>query len=272
MNEDIFEKEVRNKILEWNSISSNQVRNDWEFELTNLLYSQRHNYIGNLLYEIIDLLRYNDTLWCGPIPGAPCPENLYNDRLTYKSFMDYFTRKLNTETHNRIYQKTRDSIMIIPNECEVMDIGSLEDSSKIVSLKKGSVDFINHLKKIGLKTEGYNYINMRLLLTYYHRIHSPIKGKIERIISVPKEDDLFGNNYLSIIDILTSNGNVYLMVIGEANIQDFQFEIKVGQEIDTFDELGHFDWGSQTIIVYPQNFGDLKIKEKTHYFVGDNIF
>jgi phosphatidylserine decarboxylase len=131
------------------------------------------------------------------------------------------------------------------------------------------------MKKIGLNLENYSFVNHKLLLTFYHRIHSPVSGTVERIIPYPKEEKIFGENALWILDINTGDkGHVYFMLVGESEIQDFNFLIKEGQHVEKFEELGNFNWGSQTVLFYDNTkFGfDINVKPNTHFFVGDKIF
>jgi len=189
--------------------------------------------------------------------------------------MDYFTRNLSENKVNEILSNVNNFQMAIPNECYIESIGDLTNTNKILSLKKPADDIVGSLKKFGFNLDGYSYINQKLLLTFYHRIHSPVKGKIEKIIPVPKEEGIFGENALWIVDINTTDfGHVYFMLVGESEIQDFTFLVKENQEIEVFDEIGNFNWGSQTVIFFDAaKFNkNIEIKEGSHFFVGEKIF
>ena len=114
---------------------------------------------------------------------------------------------------------------------------------------------------------------MKLLVSYYHRIHSPVNGIIKKLTPIEGKEDFFGKNSLWIVEIETEKSSVYFLLVGESDIQDFDFLVEKGDKVDIFDEIGFFNWGSQTVILYnPKDFEDILIKEKTTYFVGDGIF
>jgi len=194
------------------------------------------------------------------------------------SFMDFFSRKLSKQVDAKIRENIKDCEMIIPNECYIESIGEFDKEGRpdnqILRLKKESGRYATQdLKKLDIDVEGYNYINMKLLVSFYHRIHCPINGKLTRMIPIEGNDDFFGRNSLWILKFETTKKPVYLMLVGESTIQDFDFLKEKGDNVNIFDTLGYFNWGSQTVILYnPDEYNDLNIKERKKYFVGDCIF
>jgi phosphatidylserine decarboxylase len=203
---------------------------------------------------------------------------LINLKKSKLSFMDFFTRKLNQKLHIQIGENAKKCNMIIPNECYIESIGNFNKEgrpeNKILRLKKSSGKYATEdLKKLNIDVEGYNYINMKLLVTFYHRIHCPISGKITQMIPIEGKDDFFGKNTLWIIKFETEKSPVYLMLVGESTIQDFDFLKEKEDNVNIYDYLGYFNWGSQTVILYnPKDFSELEIEAKKKYFVGDCIF
>jgi len=267
--------ELTSLVEEWrNLIDCDDVERDiWERKLLDFIYPIRFKEIDEL-DEIIFFMRNNDKSWKF-LPGKPSSSK-YFEKQHFNSFMDYFTRQLSNDTIQTIQNKITDSQLIIPCECDIESIGSVKDTSKIIRLKKNSENVVNTLKKLGFNNiDDYGFINMKLLLTYYHRIHSPINGIVKQIIPIEREDNFFGENSLWIVDIENNQfGNVYMLLVGESYIQDFDFKIKEGDYINKFDELGNFNWGSQTVMLYDTTKfnNNILVKEKTHYFVGDFIF
>lgn len=191
----------------------------------------------------------------------------------FKSFMDFFTRKLSIKKYKEIDNKASKCSMIIPNESFIEGIGDFKETKKIVRLKKGGPAIIKELKKFDIDVSNYHYIDMKLFVTFYHRVHMPVKGKITKMIPIEGEDDFFGDNSLWILEIETKKSPVYLMVVGESTIQDYKSLKDKGDFVNIFDTIGYFTWGSQTILLYKDSeYTDIQIKENTTYFPGDCIF
>ena len=163
--------------------------------------------------------------------------------------------------------------MVIPNECFIEGLDSFKNTEKIVRLKQKSPDVLKDLKKFDIDIPNYDYIDMKLLVTYYHRIHMPVTGTIKRMVPIEGKDDFFGKNSLWILEIETKKSPVYLVLVGESTIQDFDYLVEKDTPLNVFDTIGYFNWGSQTLIFYnPKDYDDIQIKEKTTKFVGDCIF
>lgn len=264
---------IESLIIEWETVksSSEHAILTWETEALKTIFPYRFDNVEIILKDMIQVLTKNDKFWC---PGSSDPNYFkYFSKTEFNSFMDYFTRELSPNKSKDILLASKTSAMIIPNECYIESIGTLLDTHKILSLKKPATDVIDAMGKLKLDINGYSYINQKLLLTFYHRIHSPVNGTIQQIIPVSKDEKIFGDNALWIVDINTAYGPVYFMLVGESEIQDFTFKVKTGDFISKFTEIGNFNWGSQTIIFYnADKFGDINIKEGSHYFVGDKIY
>lgn len=237
--------------------------------IMSLLFKYRNKDIGDKLKKIIDKFKYNKD-W----GQYNTPDEWFENR-EYKTFMQYFKRKISKDKYNEI-KSQKDNLMSLPCECNIESIGDLNDLSKVVRLKKHTDSVIQDLENIGVKnTSNLSYINMKLLKVYYHRVHSPVPGKIKNIKVVSPEDNFFGENNLWIVEIKTKNlGEVFLILVGELSIQDFNFRVKVGDDLEMFEEIGNFNWASQVIILYNRNKFDKKIniKEDKKYFIGEKIY
>jgi phosphatidylserine decarboxylase len=193
----------------------------------------------------------------------------------YYTFMDFFSRKLTDEKTKEIQKSVKDFEVVISNECYVESIAKMSDTKKVLRLKKKTTtDILKDLKDIGVDASKYNYIDMKLLCSYYHRIHSPVTGKIVQMIPVEGNDDFFGPNSLWVLEYdINKKHPLYLLLVGESTIQDFDFLVEKNDDVEIFQNIGFFNWGSQTIILYhPDDFNDIQIEENYKYFVGDGIF
>ena len=190
----------------------------------------------------------------------------------YENFMDFFNRSLIPSKFNEIKKEAKKSQIIIPNECNIESIGQVKDTSSIIRLKKDAKTVAEDLKNLGVD-ENYTFVNMKLLVSYYHNIHSPISGKLKRAIPVDRKLGLFGKNTLWFLEFETDKKPVYLLLVGESAIQDFNFLVKKGDQIEIADKLGYFVWGSQTILLFDKDSydGEILIEKRNHYFLGQKI-
>jgi hypothetical protein len=242
-----------------------------EREILNALCDFRYKEIGkDLINKIRKHFLENDKI------SSPTEYKFHHDWYVgepYKTFMDFFTRKLTPKKYKEIEKGVEKCKMIIPNECFIEGLDSFKNTEKIVRLKQKSPDVLKDLKKFDINIATYNYIDMKLLVTYYHRIHMPVAGTIKRMIPIERTDDFFGKNSLWILEIETKKSTVYLLLVGESTIQDFDFLVEKGDSLNIFDTIGYFNWGSQTLIFYdPESYKDIEVKEKTKVFAGDCIF
>jgi len=259
---------------------------DHERKILNKLKSFRYKLIDSkLLKKIISHFSSNDEDFMNN-PKYGFNQNYHYNPNLFKydintpkiSFMDFFTRKLTTKLSLEIKESLKDYEMIIPNECYIESIGEFDKEGrpdqKILRLKKTSGRYATEdLHKLDINVNGYMYINMKLLVSFYHRIHCPVSGKIGKMIPIEGQDDFFGKNTLWIVEFITKKSPVYLMLVGESTIQDFDFLKEKGDIVNIFDYLGYFNWGSQTVILYnPNDFNELNVEAKNKYFVGDCIF
>jgi len=228
------------------------------------LHPVRYDNIGDKLQKIIN--RFQSDV------DYDTPKEWFEDK-DYKSFMDYFTRKLSSDKIDEINSQSLE--LAIPCECKIESIGDFSDTTSILRLKKDTEDIVQDLKKLGLRNiEDLRFINMKLWKCYYHRIHSPIDGKIEKIQYISKGENFFGNNNLWIVTFNSNRGLIYMLLVGELSIQDFDFEISEGDSVKMFQEIGRFDWASQVVLIYnPSQFNnELNVIDRQKYFVGDSIF
>lgn len=222
--------------------------------------------IGDVLDEIIAKIE-SDSKY-------ETPRKWFHGWDTYKSFMQYFQRKLTDKKTEQISKNTYYFDMVSPCECDVESVGNFKDTSSILRLKQDTNDTIADLQHVGINAEGLEFINMKLKRCFYHRVHSPVDGKIAKLTPIRKDAPIFGDNSLWVVEIDSDFGPVYVLLVGELSIQEFAFAVKVGQTVKKFDLLGYFNWGSQVVIVYDEgNFqGDCIMRAGQRYFVGDGVY
>jgi phosphatidylserine decarboxylase len=245
----------------------------WEDKAVDELYIHRHTDIGSkFAKEILDTFGKNDAKWH---PGGSQPTNRVELMdWSGKSFMEMFTRKILPNKFEELKRINSGRDLALAAECWLESLGPLENF-ECDRFKKEAPECLEDLKKLGCKLDGYNFINCRLLLSYYHWIHSPCNGTLRSIIPLPKElNFFFGENNVWLLEIDSKNvGMVYLLIIGELNVQDFDFHVKEGDELQTLDVIGSFGWGSQIMVFFkvPED-EELCVRQFTeHYFIGDRM-
>jgi len=242
----------------------------WEDKLVDELYLYRYQDLGPLAMDIIQTIGKHDSLWH---PGGTGPtEKTELMNWSGKSFMDIFCREIFPEKLRELKENCRNKKFASAAECWIEGCGPI-DNLYSDRLKKSVEDCKKDMENMGCNLEGYSYINCRLLLSYYHCIHSPCSGVVKKILPCPQESNFFGDNNLWLIEIETDTDPVYMLIVGELNVQDFDFNIKEGQDINILDPIGHFGWGSQILYFLKVPSGSqLALTENVaHYFVGDDI-
>lgn len=225
------------------------------------------------LYNLIKCLRWKDVNYNNQvkIKMSDVSMDIY-DNQPYETYMQYFNRSIKNDVFNEIQKESLKHQIIVPNECNVESIGIINDPTSIVRLKKDAKSVVEDLNNLGVPL-NYTFVNMKLFVSYYHNVHSPVSGKLVKIVEVDRNLGLFGKNTLWLLEFETDKKPVYFMLVGESTIQDFKFEVKVGDNITIADRLGMFMWGSQTILLFDKESynGDILIGKKNHYFLGKPI-
>ena len=258
---DIWESEIRDQ--------TEEIRIGWETALLNEIQPIKDEKI-DFLEEIVDVLIKNDNTW-DPNPGNPAPLFIFKES-QFSSFMEYFTREISDSLKEHIREDIEESNekpkIACMSESDVESFGSIKDLDKIISLKKPCENIVDTIRGLGFElNDNYKFLNTKLLITYYHRVHSPVSGKINKIVHFPKDNEFFGENSLSIVVY----DHACLLLVGESKIQDFIFKVKEGDVVDIFQELGNFSWGSQTVLFFDSTVYSCKLDLETgqHLFVGD---
>ena len=251
-----IEKIIDNDMLEYGSMSG---------KVMDAIYPVRNKNIGTVLGRVIS--EFEDAVSYDTPSEWFTPEK-------FDTFMDYFKRKITDKKQKEIQAKTEQFAVVMPCEANVEALGTFTDTSKILRLKEPTEDVEKELRKSGINNiEKMSFASLKLLKCYYHRIHCPVDGTIQDISFKGKDEPIFGANTLWIVSISTDSGMVYMLLVGELQIQDFTFRLHKGDKVTKFEELGNFNWGSQVVMVFEENaFGDILIKEGEKYFPGDGIF
>ena len=97
----------------------------------------------------------------------------------YKSFQDFFTRKLKTPF------SINSAAIIMPCQGFVCENGQVSEFSKVI-VKGRAYSIRNIFDDMGAKiTDSYTFINIFLHNHNYHRFHAPVTGTVLNIRTVP---------------------------------------------------------------------------------------
>lgn len=169
-----------------------------------------------------------------------------------------------------------------PADSQLMQRGQIEEG-KLFQIKGWSYslqDFLG-ISKVDSWTEGY-YFTYYLCPTDYHRVHSPVKGKVQSVRYIPGKlwpvnnwsvghiRGLFVRNERLLIQIQSEKGLVVVAMVGATNVGKMtlsfdpeivtnQFsktsvvdkEYSIPHEVLAGDELGTFHMGSTVVVLYP---------------------
>lgn len=244
----------------------------WEDKVVDELYIHRHTHIGEFAKEILDSFGKNDAKW--HVGGTQPTDRVELMDWSGKSFMELFTRKILPDKFEELKRNCSGQDLAFCCECWLESLGPLENF-ECDRFKKDAPECLDDLRKLGMNIDGYSFLNCRLLLSYYHWIHMPCSGKLLKIVPLPKELNFFlGENNVWMLEILNKNiGIVYMLVIGELNVQDFDFLVKEGDDLEVLDVVGSFGWGSQFMVFFkvPEGEEMCVTKYYQHYFVGDRV-
>jgi hypothetical protein len=199
---------------------------------------------------------------------ADQPDFLYG--ADFDTYQSWFTRPIKKEYLDKLKAGAKNSKIALPNECVIESIGTVGDTESILRLKKPAPDALRDLMHLGVPAD-YSFVNMKLLTSHYHHIHSPVEGVITRALPIHKEMPMFGRASINFLEIDSTIGKVFLLIIGEAVVQDFDYAVTVGQNVSQLDPIGNFNWGSQVVMLMPKITDSLRVESRNYYFVGSRV-
>lgn len=202
----------------------------------------------------------------------------------YHSIGDFFIRKLKAGV-----RPIGNTEFVHPTDSQVSQVAEIKDGLLIQAKGKtyNLVNFTGHNEALKKWGDGI-FLTYYLCPTDYHRVHSPVAGKIFRATHIPGHlwpvnkwsttniNDLFSVNERVIVEIETTYGDVGVVFVGATNVGDmvmtFDSEISTNKRnllvkqvkdyspnipIEKGEELGMFKMGSTIVLLLPR-----AVKEK----------
>lgn len=204
-------------------------------------------------------------------------EALHEEVNHYKSFNDFFTRRLKPAARTI---DNNEKTLISPVDGTISQIGQAR-KGRIIQAKGRDYSVLELLAGDTKLAAGFSegrYATLYLSPKDYHRIHFPIDATVDKMIYVPGKlfavkpsvvenvPNLFARNERLIISLNTKLGKVAFVMVGAMIVgamgTDWHGDIKRTQSISTWtyedntlsykkgDELGYFKLGSTVILLF----------------------
>lgn len=210
----------------------------------------------------------------------------YEDANNWKSFNDFFARRLKSVDQRPISAINDDSIVVSPADSRSQGVWSIDQCSNIISSSNvdGVVVKSTRFKSIA-ELLGNNSIykhlfaggtltHMYLAVNDYHRYHFPVDGIIKHIEIIQDSDSIGGiiewdssnNKYIlstkipgwqniqtrGIVIVETKKyGLVGIIPVGMSQVSSVKFEpeLRIGQTVNKGEKLGYFLFGGSDFIL-----------------------
>ena len=211
------------------------------------------------------------------------PEGCYKNDKTFKTFSDFFSRKIKNVQKIIDFindEKCNEYNFSMPCTSTIMELNKkiVDESACNIKNRDYSVCNLFNTSDHKISSEyffSYFYLNP----TNYHRVHSPISGKIVSIESnngslLPVNPKFYSNDLYPLIQneklifVIMDDNNEYFFItciaaLGVSNIQQNN-SITIGKDIKKGDELITFKLGSSVVCA------SKKIIDETKYIKKGN--
>jgi phosphatidylserine decarboxylase len=177
----------------------------------------------------------------------------------YQSLNDFFTRRLKSGlrpiSHGR-------EILTSPVDAAITGMGRIH-SGQIINVKGQDYtlqQLLNHSPRMENYNDGFYFV-LYLSPTDYHRIHTPISGRIvekEHIHGKVYPVNEFGLRYMR--GVLSRNerlvtyvqhefGEIAVVKVGAMNVSSIQYVKPLPETLTAGDELAYFEFGSTVVLL-----------------------
>ncbi|MCS0670883.1 phosphatidylserine decarboxylase [Cytobacillus firmus] len=199
----------------------------------------------------------------------------------YPTLHEFFIRRLKEGA--RITDVSSDSA-VSPVDAVIEDVGSIRKDRVItVKGKNYSISEMLGENKAG-KYAGGTYMIFYLSPSHYHRIHSPVTGKVADqwilgLKSYPVNKwglkygrDTLSKNYRSITEVRHGDAAIAIVKVGAMFVNSIEL-IHEGDQLEKGKEMAYFTFGSTVILLFEQGKFELEksIRTPAHIKVGERI-
>jgi phosphatidylserine decarboxylase len=200
----------------------------------------------------------------------------------YSTLHDFFIRKLKSDAR-RVHQD--ETSIISPVDAVIEDIGKIHPNAMIfVKGKQYSIsEMLGSLEKAKQYLDG-TYMIFYLSPSHYHRIHSPVTGKVTdqwilgaksypvNQLGLKYGRDTLSKNYRSITEINVSGHQLAMVKVGAMFVNSIELTHK-NENLIKGSEMAYFTFGSTVILLLPKDHFTLvpTIQTPYHIKVGEKI-
>lgn len=192
--------------------------------------------------------------------GLNLNECLIRDIKQYKTFNDFFTRRLKRNARPIEGEERGNEIVSLMADARTIVFNSIPDAQKIWIKGRGfTVEKLLGVKSINV---AYSLIIQRLAPQDYHRVHCPLNGVIKSIrhihgeyytvnpMAIRSTLDVFCENVRTIVTISTPEyGDVEIILVGAMMVGSIIINVKLDQKVLKGEELGYFKFGGSTVVM-----------------------
>lgn len=199
----------------------------------------------------------------------------------YPTLHEFFIRKLKEGA--RVTDESPDSA-VSPVDAVIEDIGDIrEDRIITVKGKNYSISEMLGANKAG-KYAGGTYMIFYLSPSHYHRIHSPVTGKVANqwilgLKSFPVNKwglkygrETLSKNFRSITEVKHGDSAIAIVKVGAMFVNSIELTHE-GDQLEKGKEMAYFTFGSTVILLFEKGKFQLEksIKTPAHIKVGERI-
>jgi phosphatidylserine decarboxylase len=199
----------------------------------------------------------------------------------YPTLHEFFIRRLKEGA--RVTDASPDSA-VSPVDAVIEDIGDIrEDRIITVKGKDYSISEMLGANKAG-KYAGGTYMIFYLSPSHYHRIHSPVTGKVAdqwilglKSFPVNKWGLKYGRetlskNFRSITEVRHGDAAIAIVKVGAMFVNSIELTHE-GDQLEKGKEMAYFTFGSTVILLFEKDKFQLEksIKTPAHIKVGERI-
>jgi phosphatidylserine decarboxylase len=212
-------------------------------------------------------------------------EEMENQLQEFPTLHDLFVRKLKVDVRK---VDTHPNSVVSPVDAIIADSGTIKESSQIEV--KGKIYSVEEM--LGDQETVKKYLNGIFVILYlspshYHRIHSPVTGKVmkqwtlgAKSFPVNKWGLKYGKktlskNYRVITEVKTANATVAIVKVGAMFINSIEIT-HTGNQLEKGKEMAYFSFGSTVILLFEKGRfqidssiyipGEIKMGEKIGEF------
>ncbi|TKC19993.1 phosphatidylserine decarboxylase [Robertmurraya kyonggiensis] len=199
----------------------------------------------------------------------------------FPTLHDFFIRKLHINA--REIDKAENSV-VSPVDAVLEDIGEI--NAELALNVKGKpyslLDMFGSEEKAQQYEKGM-YILLYLSPSHYHRIHSPLSGKIVRTWTLGNKSypvnryglkygrDTISKNFRKITEVQHENGVAAIVKVGAMFVNSIE-TIHNGERIEKGEEMAYFTFGSTVILLFSKNsFEPLNFATPKEMKVGEPL-